>query len=339
MKETTSGSKLGAYRGGRLVWWIGGALLAYLLITVVLGIWWSRTPDTFSVGEASAEIALGQHVPVGLTTTAVLVEVTETLLDKPGGFISNDMMPPGVWLDNMPSWEYGVLIQARDMTRALREAFSRSQSQSQEDSDLGRAEPRLNFSNNSWMLPASESEYREAIGYLQNYAARLQGEGERARFYPRADNLSYWLSVVSSRLGSLSQRLSASVGQKLVAGEQVAADAGVEPEVNADEVALRTPWRQIDNVFFEARGTTWALLHLLRAIEVDFAPVLENKSAAVSLRQIIRELEETQQPIFSPLILNGSGFGPLANHSLVMANYISRANAAIIDLRDLLSQG
>jgi len=39
------------------------------------------------------------------------------------------------------------------------------------------------------------------------------------------------------------------------------------------------------------------------------------------------------------MVLNGSGFGLLANHSLVMASYISRANAAIIDLRDLLAQG
>ena len=39
------------------------------------------------------------------------------------------------------------------------------------------------------------------------------------------------------------------------------------------------------------------------------------------------------------MILNGSGFGFLANHSLVMASYISRANAAVIDLRNLLSQG
>ena len=55
--------------------------------------------------------------------------------------------------------------------------------------------------------------------------------------------------------------------------------------------------------------------------------------------QIIRELEGTQEAVWSPMILNGSGFGLLANHSLVMASYISRANAAIIDLRDLLSQG
>jgi hypothetical protein len=39
------------------------------------------------------------------------------------------------------------------------------------------------------------------------------------------------------------------------------------------------------------------------------------------------------------MILNGSGFGMLANHSLVMANYISRANAGIIELSELLNQG
>ena len=59
----------------------------------------------------------------------------------------------------------------------------------------------------------------------------------------------------------------------------------------------------------------------------------------VSLQQIPRELEATQQTVWSPVILNGTGMGVLANHSLVMANYISRANAAIIDLRDLLSRG
>ena len=39
------------------------------------------------------------------------------------------------------------------------------------------------------------------------------------------------------------------------------------------------------------------------------------------------------------MVLNGDGFGPLANHSLVMGSHISRANAAIIDLRNLLAEG
>ncbi|MBT8086586.1 MAG: DUF2333 family protein [Gammaproteobacteria bacterium] len=41
----------------------------------------------------------------------------------------------------------------------------------------------------------------------------------------------------------------------------------------------------------------------------------------------------------SPLILNGGGYGLIANHSLVMSNYLARANAAMINLRELLDQG
>jgi hypothetical protein len=99
------------------------------------------------------------------------------------------------------------------------------------------------------------------------------------------------------------------------------------------QTQTKTPWMQIDDIFFEARGYTWALLHQLQAMEIDFASVLEDKNAVVSLEQITRELRNTQNTIWSPLILNGTGFGPMANHSLVMASYISRVNAAITDLR------
>lgn len=81
------------------------------------------------------------------------------------------------------------------------------------------------------------------------------------------------------------------------------------------------------------------MLHTLQALSIDFEPVLTGKNALVSLKQIIRELENTQNPVWSPMILNGTGFGPIGNHSLVMASYISRANAAIIDLRSLLEKG
>ena len=190
------------------------------------------------------------------------------------------------------------------------------------------------------MLPASEKEYRNGRNYLQGYLERLLDDDEyNAQFYARADNLRYWLSTVETRLGSLSQRLSASVGQKRInidlAGESAAAQSTPAP----DEEVVKTSWTELDNVFYEARGTTWALVHFLKAAQVDFADVLAKKNARVSLEQIIRELEATQAPLRSPILLNGSGFGLLANHSLTMASYISRANAAIIDLRELLSQG
>jgi hypothetical protein len=240
----------------------------------------------------------------------------------------------------MPAWEFGVLVQMRDMGRSLRKSMSRSQSQSTEDPALAKAEPLLHFNNNSWILPSTEGEYRKAIHLLQDYADRLSDENQsNAQFYARADNLRDWLGDVSTRLGSLSQRLSASVGQRRVNTDLAGETGARQSTVSDTEIDVRTPWLEIDNVFYEARGTTWALLHLLEAVEQDFGEALDRKGARASLRQIIRELESTQSTLWSPMVLNGTEFGFLANHSLVMASYISRANAAIIDLRDLLAQG
>ncbi len=317
-------------------------VVIYLLVTGGLGWYWSQEPALFPV-QQNAQLAAekdGKQMVIGFTTVETVKTVVGTLLNKPGGYISNDRFPPGLWMDNMPSWEYGVLVQVRDLTRALRKDFARSQSQSAEDADLAKAEPRFNFDNKSWVLPSSESEYQEGINSLNRYQARLSDPNQKgALFYARADNLNNWLGDVATRLGSLSQRLSASVGRvKLNTALKTEALApGEVPQV--DEEVVETPWMQIDNVFYEARGQAWALSHLLRAIEVDFADVLAKKNATVSVRQIIRELEASQETLWSPMILNGSGYGVLANHSLVMANYISRANAAVIDLRQLLNQG
>lgn len=137
----------------------------------------------------------------------------------------------------------------------------------------------------------------------------------------------------------MSQRLSASVGQRRL-NTDLAGDAqALQATPTPSELMVKTPWNEIDDVFYEARGAAWALSHFLKAVEVDFASVLDKKNARVSLRQIIRELDASQETVWSPVILNGSGFGVLANHSLVMASYISRANASIIDLRSLLDQG
>ncbi|GAB0148983.1 DUF2333 family protein [Marichromatium sp. AB32] len=327
----------------RGLWWTSGVfLVTYLLVVLVLGIVWSRSPGEFDVRESALEMVGGDEARLvpGTLTTATAIRIVETLLDKPGGYLSNDVMPPGVYLDNIPSWEFGALTEVRDLVDSLRNHLSRAQSQSIEDVDLQIAQPQFNYNANSWILPSSESEYRKGADALYRYLERLSDErAQDGQFFARADNLTMYLGLVEKRLGSLAQRLSYAVGQRQLntdlAGDPSARQSTAVPE----ERVQKTPWNQIDDVFFEARGYTWALLHTLQAIEGDFKSVLENKNALVSLRQIIRKLEETQSPIWSPLILNGTGFGPMANHSLVMASYISRANAAIIELRTLLEMG
>ncbi len=335
-------SGAGGWGTKRLLLVVGGIFLVFYAVAL----YWSCEPAAFTVIK-TAQIRAAKHgVPsdaklvTGYLTTATLVEVTETLLRKPGGYVSNDKTPPGALMDNMASWEWGVLQQTRDFALSLRNDMSRSQTQSTEDRDLMEAQTLFNLPNDSWMLPAAESNYRKGIRYLDNYLARLADNDQAdAQFFARADNLRDWLKLVEKKLGSLSQRLSASVRQYRV-NTDLAGDAeAAKAKEGTAQMETKTPWLEIDNVFYEARGTAWALLHLLKAVEVDFAGVLEKKNALVSLRQIIRELEATQKTVWSPLILNGAEFGLFANHCLVMSSYISRANAAIIDLRNLLVQG
>lgn len=331
-----------AVERNKLVTGIGAGLALYLLIAVCVGAYWSITPDPFDV-EKVATRSLGvdrNQLPTGSVVTATLIEVTETLLNKPGGYISNDRLPPGLWLDNISNWEFGVLVQVRDLSGVLRDNLSRSQSQSTEDRDLAIVEPQFNFNSNSWMIPASESEYKKGLVALNRYLVRLSDEDQsNAQFYARADNLRGWLETIEARLGSLSQRLSASVGQRRLNTDLAGDPGAVQSTATSTELEVKTPWLEIDDVFYEARGTAWALTHLLKAAQIDFADVLAKKNAVVSLEQIVRELEASQATVYAPMILNGSGFGMLANHSLVMASYISRANSAIINLRELLSQG
>ena len=309
---------------------------AVFLFLVVLGMYWSPMPKLFWVNEYVDD----QRTVVGFSTTDTLIRVAETLLDKRGGYLSNDVMPPGVWLDNMPNWEYGVLTQVRDLARVTRNDYSRSQSQSAEDPDLAVAEPKFFFDSDSWLLPRTESEYRDAIRGFRHYRDRLTGSASpEAQFYARADSLREWLAQVEKRLGSMSRRLGNSVVADVI-NEGLAGDASAEAaQSQPDKVDVRTPWLQLDDVFFESRGTAWALLHFFRAAEFDFSEVLADKNAEASVRQIIRELEASLEPMRWPVVLNGGGYGLTANHSLVMANYVARANAAVINLRELLDQG
>ncbi|MGB5810494.1 MAG: DUF2333 family protein, partial [Polyangiales bacterium] len=313
-----------------------------LIVWGIMMFWLDREPDLFDPLERSKAHALehGHKLVTGYTTTATLIETVNVLLNKPGGYLSNDIIPPWVFLDNGPNWEFGVLTQVRDLARAMRNDFSRSQTQSTEDLDLSEADPLFHYDNGRWIPPDTEGRYANANLALEAFVIRLSEGGQpQAQFYARADNLTDWLGIVEKRLGSLSQRLSASVGQMRL-NTDLSGDSGArQSTASPGEIEVKTSWTEIDDVFYEARGTAWALVLFLRAMETDFDEVLRKKNALVSYRQIIRELESALQPLQAPMVLNGSQFGLFANHSLIMANYISRANAAIIDLRNLLQDG
>ena len=86
----------------------GVLVIVYGLFSSALGFYWNSEPDI-------APPPAAQTV-TGAATTKALLYVANTMLNKPGGYLSNDVSLPGVWMDNIPNWEYGVLIQAVSYT-------------------------------------------------------------------------------------------------------------------------------------------------------------------------------------------------------------------------------
>jgi hypothetical protein len=146
-------------------------------------------------------------------TTAALITSAQTLLDKRGGYLSNDRFPPGVFMDNVPNWEFGVLTATRDLARAAQRFLALADAVDRGQGSAG-SRSAVQFAQRPLAAAEFESQYGKAIGHVRGYFERLgDNDDSNAQFYARADNLADYLQVVSARLGSLSQKLSAAAGQ------------------------------------------------------------------------------------------------------------------------------
>src|SRR5690606_31279331 len=137
MNEVVSGRATRPMSRRRAFLWRAISVLLALLILLVLALmwWWDHEPERFDVVKTAEQHAAQHHhrVVPGSVTTATLIEVSRVLLEKRGGYLANDVLPPGVIMDNVPNWEKGVVLQIRDLALSMRNDFARSQSQSVED--------------------------------------------------------------------------------------------------------------------------------------------------------------------------------------------------------------
>ncbi|MGH6636598.1 MAG: DUF2333 family protein, partial [Gammaproteobacteria bacterium] len=159
-------------------WLAGLAVVTGAIIMGALAWYWSYEPALFDVRSIASQEGQSTKPVRGYITTATAVHVAETLLDKRGGYLSNDVTPPSVFLDNVPNWEFGVLVQLRDLSRSMRNYFARSRTQSVEDRDLMQADPKFHFDSESWIFPTTESMYRDGVKHLRHYMQRLTDENK-----------------------------------------------------------------------------------------------------------------------------------------------------------------
>ena len=66
------------------------ALGVLFLLMCIVGFWASREPKVFWVNRSADQ----QSAIVGFSTVDTLIRVAETLLEKNGGYLTNDKLPP-----------------------------------------------------------------------------------------------------------------------------------------------------------------------------------------------------------------------------------------------------
>ena len=194
----------------------GAAILVVLCLVLML--LFDHRPDAFDVRQLASDNAIEyeHELTTGYPTVATTRQLILSMLEKRGGYLSNDVTPPAVLMDNVPNWEWGVLVQVRDMVVTLRNDFSRSQTQSTEHAALITADNRIRIDHEAWMFPAAEDEYREAANALNEFLADLGSTNQTAaQFFARADNLV----ALACRGGKTSGRFVATAERKCRSGQ------------------------------------------------------------------------------------------------------------------------
>lgn len=324
------------------------------IIGTAISLYWARIPRTFDVTDASRVFAvakghreLDEPLPKGYRTVATTILLAKQLLEKPGGYQSNDVMPMTRIPDNMRNWEFGCLIQLRVMVQGLRYELSRSGPQSGEHPELQEAEARFNFKHDKWIIPSAESQYRDGISFLEQYIDNLSNAETEGKFFTaRQDQVIKWLDRQKLMLGTYATRLQNNVGAVpyntgVLTSENT---LNMDPAVDTDQEKNPqdedvTSFTERDDVFYQVRGGVYVMYHVMLAMRKDCETILNNAQAMGIMNRVINELESACKPMGSPIVLNGNEFGTIQNHSLVLGAHVAKAHLAVQELQKQIAGG
>jgi hypothetical protein len=175
------------------------AVLVFLFIAIFIANY--RFPSFFDPPKAP------NNAP-GWTFVSTIVAMGDQMFDN---WLPNDIIWPTAFMDNRPNYQLGQLKMLTYSVFRLKEDLSRLRSSDAMDSDCAEAYTLLNNDPLKWAFPSAESRFTKAMDYLKAY--RLNLEENKARFSPRADNLSDLLKYYVSLLGSLNAELTKAPGE------------------------------------------------------------------------------------------------------------------------------
>lgn len=312
-----SGSRFGGGGTIRVVKWAAGLIILALLLYYPVGMLIVHKIDDDPNFKAPA-VPAGASQSVAVTVALINREVNQHR------WVSNDpFFMPGAALDNMPNFQQGIIQALSRFVLELQDQIGRSRASSSIDTDLQRAVGLLKYSPSVWLwdpsvslapTASSDTQYRSAMKALESYNDRLT-RGQ-AVFEPRADNLLLTLDGIGKDLGSSTNDIDNQIDQ----------NSGNWLDFTADDV------------FYRAKGMSYAYALVLRDVGVDYKQVIEEKGAANIWQRMVGSLMDAAA-IRPWVVVNGRPDAQLQpNHLAAEGFYIQRARTQLYEMMDILQK-
>lgn len=208
------------------------------------------------------------------------------------GYRPNDLfIPCALTSDNMCSYQEGAVVGARTILLKLKYDGMKTRA-SQEDPNISMAAEKIHFDMDSWVMPSTESEYKEAFSALKRYLDGLPS-GKSIPLQRRAHGAIQIFLVMSKELG------------------------GWQGVLNEEHESL-TFFNADDNVY-KAAGMSMIYYNTVLGMLEDFGEILSSKPAVVeALKSVLAGLKRAsfldQDNLMKPfIVMNSSGRWGFAN--------------------------
>jgi hypothetical protein len=228
------------------------------------------------------------------------------------GWSVNDLwISPTRWLDNRANRQKGTIFATRMLLGFSATHLSKLGAVDAENPLLKEArEKRFAFSEDSWWLPSTESEYRKGIALMQQYEADLRAN--KAVFNMRSDDRYDFLSFITGK-----QFLDQPLGLLVQSNSEVS-------------------YSELDDRIYYTQGVVLVLRDVLTAL-FHLYPEISEKGGAENIRIAMRGIN--QICTFDPLIvLRGNHDSVMADHRGKMARYLIEVRERLNDVAQSISR-
>ena len=294
---------------------IGVVTLLVLLVYYPVGMVWVHEVD--DLPDYSIEKYVIEN---GSESVATAIALVDREINLHHWTPSDPFFYPGAALTRMPAFQRGIIASIARFTIELSDQIARTRGSSGTDEDVQKANGLFNYSPYVWMwdfstswLPTASSatQYRAGMEALMRYNTRL-GKGE-AIFERRSDNLLEALNRMAADLGSSSAEIT-----HYVEGES------------------KSAFGSAAELFYYTKGRMYGNYMLLKALEKDFAPVINERQLKSSWDKMLESLR-IGMSFGHFFVLN---FNPdstvLANHLTSQGFYLMRARTQMREITDIL---